>query len=176
MRNASYSLSLLALVTIGCQHHASTRSSSGVHVAQRLPRPEQVIIPPENADWPHQITNAQFPHYPPDARSTGIEARVIVAFVIGGDGRVEPRTISILQSPPAPRGFASSVCPFLRSGAEFSWDPHPPARGLVIMPFEFKLPGSVLTEMLPPMPDLQTLRDSLQHMSPPELAAWVESQ
>jgi hypothetical protein len=46
------------------------------------------------------------------------------------------------------------------------------------MPFEFTLNGGVLTETLPlpPMPDLQIVGDSLRYMSPPELAAWVESQ
>lgn len=100
----------------------------------------------------------------------------MTAFVVGENGRPEDRTISILESPAAHREFVTSVCTFLRDGAEFSWGPHGPARALVIVPFVFQLSGVALTEMLPPEPNLRALRDSIRDMPPGQLAAWVESK
>lgn len=179
-RRAAHSLGILALATIGCQQPASSVHSSpdALHGTQRLRQPEQVIVPPEYVDWPRPVSTGEFPHYPPGARRDGVEARVIVAFVIDEDGRAEPGTISILQPKPGHHDFESSVCTFLRTSAEFSWAPHSPMRGLVVMPFEFTLSGGsgLLAETLPPMPDLRAVKDSLRHMSPAQLAAWVESK
>jgi TonB family protein len=179
-RMTSHSLGMLALTMVGCQHLASSARSSAdaSHSAPRLSHAEQVIVPPEYADWPRQVSTGEFPHYPPGARGAGVEARVIMAFVVDEGGRVEPGTISILQPAPAHRDFESSVCMFLRTNARFSWVPHSPARGLVVLPFEFTLSGGsdVFAEALPPMPDLRAVKDSLRLMLPPQLAAWVESK
>jgi len=174
-----HALRLVLLAAIGC-HHPSQGPSMPTesHAAPRLSRPEQVIIPPGLAHWPRPVPNGQFPHYPKDARSAGVEGRVLAAFVIDEAGRPELVTISILQSSSSPRRreFVSSVCTFLRDDARFSWDPHTPVRGLVIMPFEFHLSSRLVTEPILPMPDLKPVGDSLRQMSPPELARWIDSQ
>ena len=167
---------LLALGILCCQHPASTPSANALNVQSRLLHPEQLVTPPEGADWPRGINNGQYPHYPKNARSNGVEAFVIAAFVIGEDGRPEPRTISILQSPRGYPDFALSVCSFLRTGAQYSWETHAPARVLVVMPHIFKLTGVGVTQPLPPEPDLRPVRDSVRQMSPQELAAWIESK
>lgn len=104
------------------------------------------------------------PRYPVAARDAGIEDRVIAAFVVDDQGRVEYPTISTLKRASEP-GFAQAVCAFLR-GAEFGWEPHAAARGLVIMPFEFTLAGSaVVRRPLPPAPNLDSLRDVPRHFT-----------
>lgn len=168
---------LLALVIAGCPHPSSTSvTSRASNTTPRLVHPEQVIIPPEATEWPRKINNGQYPHYPVDARDKGVEARVVAAFVVNEEGRPEYRTISILQSSATHPEFAATVCAFLREGAEFTWAPHAPARALVIMPFEFALRGVTVAEELPPLPHLRAIADSLREMSPPQLAAWVESK
>ena len=171
------SLPLAILAILGCQQPSRVaQPGEKTPTAQRLLRPEQVIIPPEHADWPRPVQNGQFPHYPQEARSTGVEGRVVVAFVIDAEGLPEAGTISILQSTAPRREFASSVCAFLRSDAKFSWYPHAPLRGLVVMPFEFRLNGVTAPEALPPTPNLEALGDSLRGMSPTQLASWIESK
>ena len=130
---------------------------------------------PDGSEWPRQINNGQYPHYPPDPRSKGVEALVLAAFVIDEDGRPESRTISILQSPRGYPEFATSVCFFLRNGSQFSWGTLAPARTLVVTPFFFQLTGVMVTRAAPREPDLGAVRDSIRQMSPSELAAWVES-
>jgi len=170
-------VSLLALAMMGCQHPSSTPSPSDAsNGKQRLQHPEQLVTLPEDSDWPRQIDNGQFPHYPRDARRNGVEALVLTAFVINEDGRPEPRTISILQSPAGYPEFVTSVCTFLRSGAQFSLGPHAPARTLVVRAFVFALHGVMVTRQLPRMPDVRAADDSVRQMSPSELAAWVESK
>lgn len=142
----------------------------------RLVHPEEVIIPPEAAEWPRPIHNGEYPHYPPDARQEGVEARVVAAFVVNEGGRAEYRTISILQTSATHWEFAATVCAFLRNDAGFTWGAHPPARALVIMPFEFRLRGVAVTEGMPSVPHLRAIADSLREMSPAQLAAWVESR
>lgn len=168
-------LPLLTLTIICCQHPAPSTSNTS-NEQSRLLHPEQLITPPEGADWPREINNGQYPHYPKDARRNGVEAYVLAAFVISEDGRPEPRTISILQSPRGYPDFASSVCTFLRNGAQYSWETQAPARVLVVMPFIFQLTGVTVTQALPPEPDLRPVRDSVRQMSPTELAAWIESK
>jgi hypothetical protein len=168
-------LPLLTLTIICCQHPAPSTSNTS-NEQSRLLHPEQLITPPEGADWPREINNGQYPHYPKDARRNGVEAYVLAAFVISEDGRPEPRTISILQSPRGYPDFASSVCTFLRNGAQYSWETQAPARVLVVMPFIFQLTGVTVTQALAPEPDLRPVRDSVRQMSPTELAAWIESK
>lgn len=172
-----YYLTLFAVAISGCQRPAPVSSPSASSItAPRLVRPEAVLIPPELAAWPQPVANGQFPHYPPGLRNMGVEARVVTAFVIDESGRPEYRTISILESPATHGEFVTSVCTFLRSGAEFSSAPHAPARALVIMPFVFTLEGVAVTERPSPEPNLSAVRDSTRHMSPTELSAWVEAK
>ena len=177
MNRIVYPLTFLALPVVGCQHPASAPSSAAPSTgAPRLVHAEQLIIPPDMSGWPRQLSNGEFPHYPPEPRSKGVEARVVTAFVVDQSGRPEPRTISILQSPGAHPEFVRSVCGFLRNSAEFGWGPQIPARTLLVVPFEFTLQGAPVTEPLPPELNLSTLRDSIRRLSPGELAAWVESK
>jgi hypothetical protein len=170
-------MSLLAIAIMCCQHPSSTPSPSNASDGQpRLQHPEQLITLPEGSEWPRQIDNGQFPQYPRDPRRDGVEAFVLAAFVVNADGRPEPRTISILQSPAGFPEFASSVCTFLRTGAWFTWGEHAPARALVVTPFFFHLTGVIVTQSSPRAPDLGVVRDSLREMSPPQLAAWIESK
>lgn len=176
MDRGFFSLTLFALAVGGCRHPSSVPSSPVSTGAPRVVHPEQLIIPPDMTEWPRGLSTGEFPHYPPAARSNGVEARVVMAFVIDENGRPEPRTISVLQSPGAHPEFQRAVCMFLRNGAEYSWGPQAPARALVVVPFEFTLRGTMLTEPLPPEPNLSAVRDSIRHLSRGELAAWVDSK
>ena len=168
---------LVALAVMSCQHPSSTPSPSSTSNEQpRLLHPEQLVIPPDGAEWPRPILNGQHPHYPKEPRSKGIEGLVLMALVINEDGRPEQRTISILQSLPrhSPE-FTESVCTFLRT-AQFGWEPHAPTRTLVVMPFIFGLTDAIVTQSVSREPDLRPVRDSLRQMSPPEIVAWIESK
>ena len=177
MNRFVYPRTMLFFTVVGCQHSASAPPSAVLSTTPpRLVRAEQLIIPPDMSGWPRQLSNGEFPHYPPVPRNSGVEARVVTSFVIEQSGRPEPRTISILQSPGAHPEFVRSVCAFLRNGAEFSWGPQAPARTLVVVPFEFTLQAALVTEPLPPEPNLSALRDSIRRLSPGELATWIESK
>jgi hypothetical protein len=74
------------------------------------------------------------------------------------------------------RCYERLLITFLRNGAQYSWEAHAPARVLVVMPFIFQLTGVTVTQPLPLEPDLHPVRNSVRQMSPPELAAWIESK
>lgn len=166
----------LSIVLLGCGHPAPEPPTNEPRATPRLVHPEEVIIPPAEAEWPRPAGDptTDFPHYPVGARNAGVEARVVTAFVIGESGRVEYPTISIIARP-YDGEFERSVCTFLRT-ARFSWSPHSPVRGLVIMPFEFTLSSTTVTQPLLPRPDLRSLGDSLRDMTPQQRAAWIESK
>jgi TonB family protein len=137
-----------------------------------LLHPEEVIVPDE-AFWPKEVVTAGAAlRYPADARRAGVEGRVVAAFVIDTMGRVEYPTISIVQATSYP-GFVRSVCDYLRL-AEFKWA-DVPARALVVMPFEFRLPGPGVTAPLPAKPDLRAVTDSVARLSAQQRSAWIES-
>ena len=139
--------------------------------------PEELVPVPENAGWPRPAAATAFegPAYPATARRDGVEGGVLVAFVIDKEGEVEYPTISIIESPSEP-AFVRSVCVFLRTGT-FTWLPHAPVRGLIVMPFVFTLTGGPLsTPLPPPQPDRRSIRDSLRHLSPSDLSTWIESR
>jgi hypothetical protein len=166
---------LLAFAITCCQHPSSTLSPSNASSAQpRLLHPEQLVTAPEGGEWPSVMSNGQYPRYPPEARSHRVQALVIAAFVVNEDGRPEPRTISILESPKDSPDFALSVCNFLRAGARFRWEPHASARAIVIAPFAFLLSGVTGSQRPSIEPDLHAVRDSVRQMSPAQLVAWLE--
>lgn len=170
---------LSAAAASACQHPSAAPSpSETARTSFRLAHPEQLVIPPRKAEWPRPVPNGEFPQYPPHARDNGVEARVITAFVIDESGRPEYPTISILQPSPSPDfvDFASSVCKYLRTDARFSFASHPPARALVVMPFEFTLSGVIVRLPLPPKPDLDAVSDTLRRLSASELTAWIDSK
>lgn len=46
-----------------------------------------------------QVTRAAAPHYPDALKSVGVEGVVAMRFIVGADGRVEPGSISVIDSP-----------------------------------------------------------------------------
>lgn len=46
-----------------------------------------------------QVTRAAQPHYPDALKSVGVEGVVSMRFIVGADGRVEPGSISVINSP-----------------------------------------------------------------------------
>ncbi|HEX4469575.1 MAG TPA: hypothetical protein VH080_08570, partial [Gemmatimonadaceae bacterium] len=74
-------LPLLALTIICCRQPPPSTSNAS-NEQSRLLHPEQLVTPPEGADWPREINNGQYPHYPKDAWKDGVEALVLAAFVI----------------------------------------------------------------------------------------------
>jgi protein TonB len=46
-----------------------------------------------------QVTRAAQPHYPDALKSVGVEGVVSMRFIVGADGRVEPGSISVIDSP-----------------------------------------------------------------------------
>ena len=73
------------------------------------PRPSGPINLPEDATPPEAITNAQ-PAYPEDARRDGVEATVVVKFVVGEGGEVT--NVSIMRGHPL---FDAAVLAAVRS-------------------------------------------------------------
>jgi hypothetical protein len=98
----------------------------------------------------------------------------VAAFVIDENGHVEFPTISLVQPVPD-REFFQAVCDFLHR-ASFDWQPHEPARGLVIMPFEFTLGATRVTRPIPGPVNLEKLRGELSNLTPLQLADWVQSR
>ena len=167
--------SCIVTALTACVHSSSVPAAAITQAGTlRLVRAEEVIVPPRTAGWPRPLNVNDIPRYPSDARSAGIEGRVIVAFVIDEQGRVELPTLSIVEQPLQPE-FARSVCTFLRN-ATFSWSPHPPARGLVLFQSVFALRGDAITQPLSPEPDEPRLHATLAAMSPRERAEWIESR
>ena len=46
-----------------------------------------------------QVTRAAAPHYPDALKSVGVEGVVSMRFIVGADGRVEPGSINVIDSP-----------------------------------------------------------------------------
>jgi protein TonB len=96
-----------------------------------------VILERDVAERPRVLTTGQL-RYPDDLRMMGVQGRVVLRFVIGLDGRVEPSTISLVSADDA--GFISPAREALRT-ARF----RPgrvggrPVRTLVNLPFDFKI-------------------------------------
>ena len=120
------------------------------------------------------------PHYPDDARAKGVEADVIVVFVVDTNGRVEVPSISLIKERPhfrnlkQPLGefpsfddpvheFREAVCKFLPE-LRFTYRPRTPRRpALEIMPVEFTLDRG------PDVPDVKPLGDAMRSMPRSEL-------
>jgi len=162
----------ILLTAVGCAGQAPP-ASGATSASPRLVSPESVIVVPFRTQWLQPAT-AEFPHYPTGPRNAGVEARVVAAFVINQRGQVELPTISFIDVG-VESDFHDAVCEFLRR-AVFRWTSHAPARGLVMMPFDFTLGNTRITKSLPPMPDLKSTTAELGAYSPQQLVDWLQAR
>src|SRR5512146_941745 len=163
---------VILLAAVGCAVQAPP-SSVATSTSPRLVSPESVIVVPFRAQWLEPAT-AEFPHYPTGPRNAGVEARVLAAFVINQQGQVELPTISFIDVG-VESDFHDAVCDLLRRAA-FQWSSHAPARGLIVMPFDFTLGNTRITKPLPPMRDLAPITTELAAYSPPQLVEWLQAR
>ncbi|HKN65978.1 MAG TPA: hypothetical protein VJW73_06860 [Gemmatimonadaceae bacterium] len=163
IRLATLAISLTASA-LGC-HHVRSPAPAG----PRLLHPEDVDVVPFASLWPHREADARGLRYP------GSAARLSVAFVVDRDGGVEYPTISIIDSHPNAK-FVESVCNYLRY-ASFSWEPHEPMRGLVVMSYGVALVRDS-AQLLSHSDHLQLskLTETLASFSPTELSEWLEAR
>jgi hypothetical protein len=93
---------------------------------------------------PDQVTLVRrvAPRFPPEERSRGIEASLIVAFVVDTLGRVDPRSVAFLSA--VPSSFRGAVCEFLRQAQYQPIGAPSPRRTLVVSDFVFALEGGAL--------------------------------
>jgi TonB family protein len=110
--------------------------------------------------------------YPPGARRVGVEAGVVVAFVIDTAGRVEPRTMTFLE--PAPSfEFQQSLCDWTHT-VRFATPlvDGRPRRVLVVQPFGFSLGDNAPDRQ----PDAEPYSARLRNAAPIAVVEYLKRQ
>ena len=94
MRIASLAL---AAIGFGCAANSASRERSCGVAANGLATTDSTVYDTTQVTTQAEILAGPQLHYPDGPRREGIQGRVVLALVVNTDGRVEPRSVTLVQ-------------------------------------------------------------------------------
>ncbi|MFQ5810724.1 MAG: TonB family protein [Armatimonadota bacterium] len=152
LRAVAYGTAALGLLAVACDAPPPRLPTEpGDSRPRALPRLEAQLTIGDAVDEPAERISCPVPEYPGLLRQAGIEGAVLLQFVVGTDGRVEPGTVEVLQS--EHRGFEAAAkqlvtgCAFRAARLDGK-----PARAQAQMPVMFRLGRAAQAQATFPRP------------------------
>jgi TonB family protein len=99
LRTRVFLLGALACTHAPAHHDATLQPVDSLSAVDSLLLPPDSAFKVEQVETPPWVLSCPRPDYPPAARASGMQGRVLVQMIVDTLGRPEPKTISILESP-----------------------------------------------------------------------------